>query len=234
MKQLIILIALILIAPTYYNDSSFQFNEYEHNITSIIGDRIVVDSTYGRFILKLDRCVQFDTHNWCLENLTHDPVEFYPNTHQIIIEHETLCEDDECVSYGQVCENKIDCTDYCVNEVCRPTQTWCGDGVCDENEVCAIDCPVNKTNTTETQNNTETNSTTKTNTTETQNNTETNSTTKTNTTETQNNVRNTISGEEPNYIGAGLTIVGGIAIIISIFVRKRKHKKEQEMYAYRK
>lgn len=236
---ILILLALALTAPSYHETQSFTFNGYEHNITSVIQDRVVLDTEYGRYILRADNCRIVDTHNWCITNLTHDPVEFWPHEYEIVVEHENMCP--ECNAYGKACESNLECVDYCVNEVCRPERTWCGDGVCDEGEDCPQDCPeqqISESNQT-TTNQTTTNESTTNTTQETTNQIqpeeaveEENTTTQTLAQETQTSTQ-TVS-EEPNYIAAGATMAVGIIALFAIIARHQKKKQEKpDLYSFK-
>ncbi|MFT4250731.1 MAG: hypothetical protein ACMXYD_05205 [Candidatus Woesearchaeota archaeon] len=228
MKQTTILaltLAILLLAATYNEQDTFTFNGYEHNITNIIGDRVLIDTQHGRFILQANNCEVFDTHLWCVDNLTYDPVEYWPHEYEITISRERLC--DTCKTYGQTCEVNLDCADYCVHGTCRPTRTWCGDGICDIRENCPEDCKTEEeivSNQTSTE-------------------TETNEiiTNETLTNQTQQEEIEVVEEEttpttppaqdEPNWLAGGLIIFGGLFTILLLFGRKKKTK---DLYSYRK
>jgi hypothetical protein len=236
MKQhiLLLLIATLLIAATYNEGDSFTYNKYQHNITSVIQDAVIIDTAYERVIIREGDCKVIDNHNWCVTNLTYDPVEHYPHEYEITINQERICSD--CQVYGQACEENLECNGYCVHEICRPEKTYCGDGICDDNENCAADCPIQEENTT-TINSTQKNTTKEQEDEETitQENTTTEiteNTTQTETTLSQPTTNQNSVQEEPNYVGAGATLAIGIIALFAIIARHKK-KNQPDLYSFK-
>jgi len=140
-KYYVLLLALLFLAPTYYDNAEFTVGRME--FSTVVGSgSIAITSEYFTLILREGRCEVRDAYRFCLTNLTYNPVEFYPRETQFVLDVENIC-DTRCVALGFACETNARCaSDYCVHGVCRNQRTWCGDGVCDSGEVCPQDCPV--------------------------------------------------------------------------------------------
>lgn len=136
-------------------ETGLTVGKHQFNITVGNDDRsVILTGPYYTVLLREGRCEDEDIYTFCLYDITKDVGYFYPSEHGLLIGVEETCEN--CAAYGDECSSDSMCTTFCVNNICRPTETWCGDGVCDDSETCDEDCrvPVNETNTTNTSNTT--------------------------------------------------------------------------------
>lgn len=144
MRRALLLLPLLLVAATFYADEGFTANGFA--FTATVGsshESLFLSGEYYDMILRVGDCEAKDIYKYCLDAIDHDPVEHYPHEHRINITVTALCTD--CAAYGKACTERRDCSGVCLHGLCRPKAPWCGDAVCDSGEACAADCPVNET-----------------------------------------------------------------------------------------
>ena len=239
---LLILATSLTTAATYNEDDTVNIQGADYNISTIsAAGQVVFETAHGRFSVRAFDCDNHDIYLICVNNLSDDPVEHFPDRYELDITWEVLCED--CVAWGQECTEEKSCQGACVHGTCRPRSPWCGDGICDEGQstrTCPQDCPPPTTNQT-TTNTTNTTSTPPEDN-QTTNQTQQPLTNQTTTTTNQTSQEPTLSDERsasnvveenPNWLAGALIIFGGLALLLVVFNRK-KHKQEKDLYSYRK
>lgn len=242
---LILALSALVSANTYNEHETIVIEGQNYTINLITPDgRIVLGTEHRDFSIPPFDCTNYDIYLICLDNITYDPVEHYPNDYELTITWERLCED--CIAWGEECSAADRCQGACVNDVCRPRSPWCGDGYCDEglNErTCPEDCANNQTGTNEEDTQPAEQETTPEETQETPSATEDDATedeaqetTEENTLGSDNQPSGfetpTTAQDDTNWLAAGLVVFGGLVLVLVIFNKKKKRK--DDLYSYRK
>lgn len=242
---LLLCIAALSVAATYHDGETFEIEDQTFNFTTVSssGHAAFFTSEHGDFAIRDGKCTSRDVYLLCVQNISDDVVEHYPHRYEITFSYEKLCED--CTGWGNSCEEDVECEGACVHNTCRPSSPWCGDDVCDEQEhhaTCSQDCPAPQNQSAQNITTAADNQSEETNQSAPEPTNETEETTNTSTQPPAQQQPTPVDGpaaqvveDSPNWLGAGLTIFGGLALILVVFTRK-KHKDEpsDDLYSYRK